>query len=116
MLMHLAVLAMALFADPASSDASTQGTASFRVNGVSFELPIPAGYCLPTGRDIDAVQIMAAADDRNVTHLALFRCDGRGDPALDYIFVKTPVTTLGATVSREGFLSAIGEVFRNASR
>ena len=88
-------------------------TASFRFGGVAFEAPIPDGYCLPQGRDIDAAQLIAAADRENVTHLTLYRCGPNEGVRNDYILLKTPRQALFANLEREQLLSAMAQVFES---
>ena len=70
----------ALFLLTATLAASTAGAAvtpapsTFRIGGVEFALPLPTGYCMPQGKQIDIAQLIAAADPNSVTHLTLVRC------------------------------------------
>jgi hypothetical protein len=92
--------------------------ASFRVGTVAFEMPLPSGYCLPRGLQIDVAQLVAAGDSENVTNLTLFPCDdpvegpdlGAGN---DYILIKTPKQALIAEVSRVELLRGLGQAFEN---
>jgi hypothetical protein len=87
--------------------------ATFRFSGTSFSLPIPDGYCLPTGRDVDVAQLLAAGDNENVTHLMLNWCEPRSREAIDddYILIKTPKHALLAFVDRKSFMEAVGVEF-----
>ena len=107
----LKTLAAAFFLLGAASAASAQASQSIRVNGVEIQVPIPDGYCLPTGTDVDAFQLLAAADRENVTHLSLAPCGGSAVPALDYILIKTPREALLADIDRAGLLQGMGLVF-----
>jgi hypothetical protein len=92
--------------------------ASFRVGGVAFGLPLPKGYCLPRGQQVDIARLVAAGDLRNVTHLTLFPCDAPVDAAglsaqRDYILIKTPKEVLNVQLTREALLQGLGEAFEN---
>jgi hypothetical protein len=90
--------------------------ASFRVGGVAFQLPLPAGYCLPRELQVDVAQLVAAGDTDNVTDLTLFPCNAPVSGAemgaqKDYILIKTPKQALIAQVSREELIRGMGEAF-----
>lgn len=104
-------VAGALLLISASQAAQAETAASFRFGGVEFEVPLPAGYCLPQGQDIDVAQVLAAADHSNVTHLTLQRCHHEDGPLLDYILIKTPTQALLARVGREELLEGVGQAF-----
>jgi hypothetical protein len=95
-------------AAPASAQAKPQ-VAGFRISGVALEMPVPAGYCLPTGKWTDVAQLMAAADKDNVTDLTLFACPGDGGN--DYILVKTPTKVLMVDTGREEALKELATAF-----
>jgi hypothetical protein len=83
-----------------------------------LEVPLPAGYCEPTGADIDLAQVVAAGDNDNVTHLSLYPCNVQASKAplgtfKDYIVVKTPRQALLVAVGREELLRSLGEEFEN---
>jgi hypothetical protein len=105
--------AAALCAAPAAA-----AEATFRMGGVGFRLPLPAGYCLPRGLQVDIAQLVAAGDNGNVTHLTLFPCDAPLDGAglssqKDYILIKTPKPALIIPMGREELLKGLGEAFEN---
>jgi len=99
----LAALAVVGAAPPHAQASPQVGT--FRISGVGFEMPIPTGYCLPSGKGGDVAQLMAAADQQNVTHLTLLAC--QDDWGKDYILVKTPSQALLVDVGREEALKAL---------
>lgn len=108
----LKMLAAALVAlTPAA--AVRAAPASFRSGGVEFQMPIPAGYCLPKGSQIDIVQLLAAGDDRNVTHLTLLPCVEKKGIDRDYIVLKTPKEALLVPLDRAKFLEELGAVFES---
>lgn len=89
---------------PASA---AERSASFRSGGVEFQLPLPAGFCLPEGKAIEAAQLLAAGDNENVTHLTLVPCEVKDDLERDYILLKTPVPAIMASFDRAEFLKEI---------
>ncbi|HEY1607518.1 MAG TPA: hypothetical protein VGF77_18170 [Allosphingosinicella sp.] len=108
----LSVWAAATALAAAASAAGAAPFASFRVGGVSFRTAIPSGYCVPEGVKADVAQLLAAADDVNVTDLTLFRCAGQsGASDDDYILVKTPKTVLVTNAPRRELLDSVGEAF-----
>lgn len=92
--------------------------ASFSVGGVEFGLPLPSGYCLPRGQQVDIARLVAAGDTANVTHLTLFPCDAALDASglgaqKDYILIKTPKQALSAQVTRDELLKGLGDAFES---
>jgi hypothetical protein len=105
----VASMATACLAATAAAAQTKPEVGSFRISGVSFEMPAPPGYCLPKGKDVDVAQLLAAGDTQNVTHLTLVRCSA--DSPNDYILVKTPTGALLADVGREDALKALAAAF-----
>lgn len=97
--------------------AATGADAAFKVGSVEFLVGIPAGYCLPTGPQVEAVRVMAASDERNVTHLAFYPChppaNADAHPPMDYIVLKSPRSLLNAEVNRGEFLAGLGQAFKD---
>jgi len=89
------------------------GWASFSVGSANFEMPIPAGYCLPTGKGSDAARLLATADKLNVTSLTLLSCTG--NPFGTYIIIKTPVPVVNSDFTREEMLKSLGSAFEAPS-
>jgi hypothetical protein len=107
-------VASALAVVATQTPAVAQESASFRFAGMQFEVPLPAGYCVPRGEDVDSAQVLAAADPGNVTHLTLVPCrPGEGPGAAEYILIKTPVQALTVRIGREQFLSGMEAAFRD---
>jgi hypothetical protein len=97
-------------ATPAVS--AERASVPFMVGGVPFELPAQPGYCLPTGQVAAVTQLVAAADKANVTDVTLVRCGEDAEAALqDYTLIKTPVTALLVTMSREQVLATLAAEF-----
>ena len=108
--------AACLGATPLSGAQPAPRETSFAVGGVTFQLPLPQGYCLPRGQQVDIARLVAAGDTQNDTHLTLFPCNAPADAAglgtqEDYILIKTPKQAVNAQVTREALLQGLGEAF-----
>jgi hypothetical protein len=108
LLLLFGAAAMAAAAAPAASARSSESSKSarFRINGVDLEMPVPAGYCAPTGRLVDVAQLTASMDKDNVTHLTFYTCPTVSET--DYILVKTPNQALLVDMDREQVANAVG--------
>lgn len=84
----------------------------FRLAGDEIAVPVPAGYCEPTGVYADRAQLAAAADSQNVTLLSLFNCAEMeaGGAAQHFAYIKIPKTVLNARVGLAELLSQLGQV------
>ena len=91
--------------------AAAAPAAEFRSGGLEFQVPMPEGYCLPAGSDVDIAQLVAAGDSANVTHLTLVPCSKKQGLADDYIILKTPKAVLLVTFDRPQFLEELGAAF-----
>lgn len=101
----------------AASPAAAQDKLAFSIIGVEIEAPIPADYCLPTGKDKAIADLLAAADTFNVTYVMLVRCDRMGSatgPGNDYFLIKAPRNTLTAILPRTELLAALEAEFGKA--
>lgn len=105
------VLLAGLTAIPAFAQTAPR-TASFRSGGVIFSLPLPDGYCEPSGKAIDVAQVVAATDSDNATLLTLFPCGDAGSAA-NYYIVKAPKTALFTAVTRARMLAEVSAAFDN---
>jgi hypothetical protein len=90
--------------------AADNASANFRVGGAELSMPLPDGYCMPSGKDIDVAQLMAAADKVNVTHAMVVKC-GSQPQLLDYFILKTPVEALLPVLDRQEFLKLMKTEF-----
>lgn len=110
------LLAMALApvaAEPAPAP-TPPVSIDFSIGGVALTMPLPAGYCIPTGQDAARAQIVAAGDKGTVTHATLKRCDGSlGNGANDYTLIKTPNAMLVPVVDRPTLIKELGAEFDN---
>ncbi len=95
-MMRAAALAAAVTAMPAWAQGSG-ATAAFKIDTVSYAVPIPAGLCLPTSaKDVESANYAASLDKENVTLLTLYPCDG---DRTSYLLVKTPTAFVSAPVT-----------------
>jgi len=81
-----------------------------QIGAVSVRIPFPKDYCKPTGKAAAAAQLLAAADDRNVTLLTLVKC-GPNASLSDYLIVKTPIEALNADVDRSTLIEMMSKEF-----
>ena len=109
------ILSMLIGWDQSAYAANKNGSnlTYFRMGGIDFAVPIPAGYCMPQGRDIDIAQALAAADNVNLTHVTLMKC-GETD-LLNYYILKTPRGAILKDLQLESFLNEIGVQFQSTA-
>lgn len=80
----------------------------FRVGTVEFTAALPAGYCpAAEGKNAAVAQMVAAADNRNVTHLTVLSCDAE-KAWKDYFILKTPNELLAVSTNTAELQRAIG--------
>jgi hypothetical protein len=86
--------------------------AHFRLAGDEIAVPMPAGFCEQAGKFADQAQLMAAADNQNVTLLSLASCAemAAGGPLSHYAYVKIPKRALTARVTLPELLAQMGAV------
>jgi hypothetical protein len=112
----LAFVAGLGFAGPTLAQTAAQTTPApapgFRLGGMEFSVPPPAGYCAPKGVERDVLQLLAAADSDNVTHLGLVRCDKARGFDKDYFLIKTPRTVLNIVIPRSQLIPLMAAEFR----
>ena len=106
---RLAILA--LLGAVCAIDTAQAAPVPFRIGAVELTMPLPAGFCEPSKNAAAAVQLLAAADDVNLTHLTMLPCDDGSLSKPDYVIVKTPKTMLLATLTRETLLAELAKVF-----
>lgn len=86
--------------------------AQFRINGVDFEVAAPPQSCLPNGHQVDAMQLLAAGDRDNVTHVTFLTCgENVTGKAGRYWLVKTVTALLSVDMTREELLIALTPTF-----
>lgn len=111
--MKIWILTMAAMA-PGTAHAADM---SFSIDDVRLTAPIPAGYCIPTGRDKTVADLVAKGDAENLTLATLIRCDqaGRAEGfGNDYMLIKTPIAAMGVRLQRAEFLQALAAEFGKA--
>lgn len=107
MLSALVVLAAAVAAPNAAE------LASFKVGDKAFSMPVPEGYCQPTGDLAVFDQRVASADPDNVTLASFYACarEPAVIPIWEYVYIKVPNSMLGANVGKAETLAALRDVF-----
>jgi hypothetical protein len=69
------------------------GSMNFSIGDVAIKGSIPDGYCVPTGRNKSAADLLAKGDTENATPVTLMRCDQQDKPdgmRYDYYLIKAP--------------------------
>src|SRR5215472_2273589 len=103
------ILALLALAIPAS--AGEQATAEFSLPGAKFVLPLPKGYCLPTGDYETNAKMTAAADTTNLTDVSFYGCDDMAAGTLTtWGALKTPFSAVNASDNK---LQDLVDYFKN---
>ena len=106
-----AIISLAATPAPATATASS-ATVTVRVVGDDIDLPLPAGYCEPTGRYIDLAQIIAAVDKESITLATFYDCAAMAAEEVPkrYIIVKALRAALMQRITREELLKQLGDI------
>jgi len=107
-----AALALALAAVPGGAAAKGEPLHRFTVGGKAFTVPVPEGYCLPSGPTVEIARKVAALDTTNVTHANLDRCGTFGE---DYVHIKSPRQSEPVPMPRAEFIALIAREIQTAS-
>jgi hypothetical protein len=108
----LAIAALALAAVPGGVSAQSKAAHRFTVGGKTFTMPIPQGYCLPSGATSALAERVAALDTMNVTHANLDRCGTFGE---DYVHIKSPRQSLPVPMPRADFVALLARELQTAN-
>jgi hypothetical protein len=86
---------LAVFICSSSAAMADGASSTFELPGATFNVPLPAGYCVATG-DFDGIaKVMAAADTTNLTDTTYVACDANGTERMSsWGMIKTPLSTL----------------------
>lgn len=114
---------MAVVAAPlaltAVAAAAAEKMIGFTVGGTSLKMPLPAGYCEPTGELADFSDKIDALDKDNYTPITLVRCEKAGSRGAfeDYILIKSPKVAARSTFEKASGLAQLDQAVRqmNAS-
>jgi len=102
---YLAATATALLF---AGEAAAQTKASFNIGSVAIEVPLPAGFCLPSGSAVAKADLGVRSDPDNATHVTVYACAQMESPTItDYFLVKTPKKYLETPIGREAVLAAL---------
>jgi hypothetical protein len=100
----LALAALALAVMPGGAAAQGKPQHRFTVGGKAFTVPVPQGYCLPSGATVALAEKVASLDTMNLTHANLDRCGTFGE---DYVHIKSPRQSQPVPIPRAQFLALI---------
>jgi len=92
---------------PSTQPANDARMGTFMLPGIEFKFPLPAGFCLPTGRYDDRARLTAGADTANITDISFDDCAdmASGADLSRWGMVKTPRVYASADAgTREKFL------------
>jgi len=84
---------------------------NFLVRDVTIRGSIPDGYCVPTGKNKAAADLLAKGDPENETPVTLIRCDQQDQPdgmRYDYYLIKAPRVAY-APMTRADFLAMMAK-------
>lgn len=106
---------MVLCGHASAAKAPSPRLAHFRLAGDEIVVPMPAGFCDPTGGYIDGAQAVAAADNDNLTLITLYDCAemARGEHPSHYAMIKAPKSGLSKRVSRGELVKGMGDIPQN---
>lgn len=99
----VAASALMIAAGPA---AAQDKTVEFSIDGDSFSIAIPDGFCEPEGEYAEIATKYASGDTRNVTPVDLQRC---GTFEHDYVLVKSPKRLEPIAMSKAVFIPALAK-------
>jgi hypothetical protein len=89
---------------------NTQKMGTFSFPGADFNVPLPAGYCIPQGVYETKAKMVAATDTGNLTDLSFYSCadmDAGGRPTT-WGMVKTPFAFMSVTnATRKELIDAL---------
>lgn len=105
---RLAALAGALVASPLAAQEGG-GKIEFAIQGETFVLDVPEGYCQPTGTEALIAKRFADADSSNLTPVNIQRCGTYGQ---DYVLIKTPRNMPPVPLSKPIFLQIMDSEMR----
>jgi len=96
--------------------ATAPAFAAARIMNDDIRVPLPEGFCEPTGPYIAQAQLIAAADNDNVTVLQLNSCAemAAGGRTSHFAVMKAGKKTLTANISLADLLAAMGALPKSA--
>jgi len=90
--------ALAFAASVVAGPALAQETVSFSIGTVNYTAPMPAGYCMPKGQQVEMARYAASLDKENTTVLTLYACGENASPT-DYALVKVPIALASTRIT-----------------
>ena len=91
--MGLPVLAAVAALGIVGTAAAAEGTAAFTIGTVKLTMPVPDGFCVPTGANADLAASTAEADRYGATLATFLACNRKPGihPWSQYVLIKTPL-------------------------
>ncbi|MBL8772140.1 MAG: hypothetical protein JNK30_12225 [Phenylobacterium sp.] len=116
MLSRGVLAALAILLAPAGAAAEEAAALAVRIGGDEIRMPVPAGYCEPTGRYANIAQLTDAMDRENITYLALVDCAAvnAGRELSRYLFLRAPKVFASERLTREQLFERMGPMPENA--
>lgn len=107
------VLATAAFSTALLAEPTDTAAVSFAIGAQQLEMPLPDGYCLPTGIMATVAQVMAASDKSNLTLATFDACnDGNSENGMSrYVLIKVPNTAITAVTTKDQAFPALEAAF-----
>jgi hypothetical protein len=106
----LALAALALV--PGAASAQGNAEHRFTAGGKDFAVPVPQGYCLPSGVTVALAEKVASLDSMNFTHANLDRCGTFGE---DYVHIKSPRQSQPLSMPRAEFIALLAREFQTTA-
>ena len=97
-------LAAAVALLPGTAFAKGEALHRFSVGGKAYSVPVPQGYCLPSGGAVALADKVASLDTMNLTHANLDRCGTFGE---DYVHIKSPRRPQPIPIPRTEFIALL---------
>lgn len=107
--MGLPVLAAVAALGIVGTAAAAEGSAAFTIGTVKLTMPVPEGFCVPTGMNADLAASNAEADQHGATLATFLACNRKPGiaPWSHYVLVKSPYAVKDMTVEKEAALAML---------
>ncbi len=106
----LSAFSLVLAAAPAF--AQSDEPHEFTIDGATFAVPVPEGFCLPSAAQVPLADQVAALDKMNATHATFDRCGSFG---VDYIHIKSPRESERIAVPKPVFVALVARQIQSTA-